>query len=96
MKIDRDEVRRIARLAQLEIDESSVERLAADMTKILDYVDQLRAFPVSSSGGSFAVSAAQSDGLREDEPQPGVAREDVQRNAPDWRDGFFVVPPVIE
>jgi aspartyl/glutamyl-tRNA(Asn/Gln) amidotransferase C subunit len=33
--------------------------------------------------------------LREDEPHAGVAREDVQRNAPAWRDGFFVIPRVI-
>jgi aspartyl/glutamyl-tRNA(Asn/Gln) amidotransferase C subunit len=33
--------------------------------------------------------------MREDEPRPSIDRELVARNAPAWRDGFFVVPKVI-
>ena len=92
MKITREEARRIADLAHLEFDDAALERMAAEMTKILSYIDQLREVDVSQwSAGALAGVTP----LREDEPHPGVAREDVQRNAPAWRDGFFVIPKVI-
>jgi Asp-tRNA(Asn)/Glu-tRNA(Gln) amidotransferase C subunit len=33
--------------------------------------------------------------MRDDVPQPCVDSESVEKNAPEWRDGFFVVPPVM-
>jgi len=33
--------------------------------------------------------------MRDDEVKPGVSRDDVARNAPAWRDGYFIVPKVI-
>ena len=93
MKITLDEARRIADLAHLEFDDAALERMAAEMTKILSYIDQLREVDVSQwSAGALAGPHTP---LREDEPHPSVAREDVERNAPSWRDGFFVIPKVI-
>ena len=91
MKIDREEARRIAALARLEFDEQGLERMAAEMTKILGYIDQLREVDVEG----LAEADAALTPLRDDEPQPTLAREDVERNAPAWRDGLFVVPKVI-
>jgi len=90
MKITRDEARRIAELAHLEFDDAALERLAAEMTKILTYIDQLREVE-----GSTDMSVGDTP-LREDVARPGIAREAVERNAPSWRDGHFVVPKVIE
>ncbi|HET7707564.1 MAG TPA: Asp-tRNA(Asn)/Glu-tRNA(Gln) amidotransferase subunit GatC [Thermoanaerobaculia bacterium] len=41
MNISRDEARRIADLAHLEFDDASLDRLAAEMTKILGYIERL-------------------------------------------------------
>jgi aspartyl-tRNA(Asn)/glutamyl-tRNA(Gln) amidotransferase subunit C len=90
MKIDRDEARRIAALAHLEFDDAGLDRMAAEMTAILTYIDQLK----EVEGTTPAVAG--STPLRADEMKDGVAREDVARNAPSWRDGQFVVPKVIE
>jgi len=60
------------------------------MTKILTYIDQLR-----EGEGSTDMSVGATP-LREDVARPGIAREAVERNAPSWRDGHFVVPKVIE
>lgn len=91
MKIDRDEASRIATLAHLEFDEPGLERMAAEMTKILTYIDQLREVDVEG----FEESGRLVTPFREDEPDQSVDREAVARNAPAWRDGFFVVPKVI-
>jgi aspartyl-tRNA(Asn)/glutamyl-tRNA(Gln) amidotransferase subunit C len=93
MKITGDEARRIADLAHLQFDDEGLERLAAEMSKILTYIDQLK----EVEDADKSVGATQTNTpLREDAPRPGIAREKVERNAPAWRDGHFVVPKVIE
>lgn len=91
MKIDRDEARRVAGLAHLELDDAGLDRMAAEMTKILTYIDQLRAIDVEG----FEERDATVTPMRADEPRPSLEREQVARNAPAWRDGLFVVPKVI-
>ena len=90
MKITREEAKRIAELAHLEFDDAGLERMADEMTKILSYIDQLREVEGSTD---MSVGATP---LREDVARPGVPREAVERNAPSFRDGHFVVPKVIE
>ena len=91
MNIDRDEARRIAALAHLEFDEPGLERMAAEMTKILDYIDQLREVDVEG----FEERGTIVTPFRADEPQQSLDRDAVAANAPAWRDGFFLVPKVI-
>jgi aspartyl-tRNA(Asn)/glutamyl-tRNA(Gln) amidotransferase subunit C len=91
MKIDRDEARRVAGLAHLELDDSGLDRMASEMTKILTYIDQLREVDVEG----FEEHARTVTPFREDEPRPALDRTLVERNAPAWRDGLFVVPKVI-
>jgi len=90
MKITRDEARRIAELAHLAFDDESLDRMAAEMTEILGYIDQLR----DAAGGGGAPEDPTP--LRADVVRPGVDRDAVERNAPAWRDGHFLVPKVIE
>ena len=90
MKIDRDEARRIAALAHLEFDDAGLDRMAAEMTAILTYIDQLKEVEGIAAADGGATP------MRDDEVRPGVAREDVERNAPAWHDEQFMVPKVIE
>ena len=91
MNIDRDEAKRIADLAHLDFDDAGLERMAAEMTKILTYIDQLREVDVAG----FAEDAGGATPMRDDEPRPSVGRDLVERNAPAFRDGCFAVPKVI-
>jgi aspartyl-tRNA(Asn)/glutamyl-tRNA(Gln) amidotransferase subunit C len=92
MKIDRDEARRVAGLAHLEFDEAGLARMAAEMTQILSYIDQLAEVDVT---GFEEGNAAARMPLRDDVPRPSIDRHLAERNAPSWRDGCFVVPKVI-
>lgn len=92
MKIDREEARRIAALAHLEFDDAGLDRMAAEMTSILEYIDQLK--NVEAQDGA-AVPGGMTP-LRKDEVKSGVAREAVEKNAPEWRENQFKVPKVIE
>ncbi len=92
MEITRDEARRIADLARIEMDETALDRMASEMTKILTYIDQLS----EVDGEGFEERAAgEATPMRDDTPHTPLDRDLVERNAPAWRDGFFVVPKVI-
>jgi len=90
MKISRDEAKRIADLAHLAFDDAALDRMAAEMTKILTYIDQLAEVDISGAAG---FSPPTPTPLRED--VPGSQPADPARNAPAWDDGYFVVPKVI-
>jgi aspartyl-tRNA(Asn)/glutamyl-tRNA(Gln) amidotransferase subunit C len=90
MKITRDEAKRIADLAHLAFDDAALDRMAAEMTKILTYIDQLAEVEIGVAPG---FSRADATPLRDDviACQPA----DPARNAPEWDAGYFVVPKVI-
>ena len=92
MSIQREEVRRIATLANFELTEAEEKRLAAELSVILDDIDQLREVeiaPASSEPGSAPTP------LREDAVTPSLNPEAVAGNAPSFAHGHFVVPRVI-
>ena len=91
MKVSRDEVRRIAALAHLAFDDAGVDRMAEELTKILSYIDQLREVDVRG----FEEHAEGTTPMRDDVPHPYVDPALVERNAPEWDEGHFVVPAVI-
>lgn len=92
MIVSRDEARRIASLARIQMDEAALDRMAEEMTAILDYIDQLREVDVSGVSGEAAVaSPLRDDAAVRDSADPATTAE----NAPAWRDGLFVVPKVI-
>ncbi|MGH9424676.1 MAG: Asp-tRNA(Asn)/Glu-tRNA(Gln) amidotransferase subunit GatC [Thermoanaerobaculia bacterium] len=93
MKINRNEAKRIADLAHLEFDGAGLERMAAEMTKILSYIDQLTEVDVA---GFEAIAATEGTPMRDDVPRPPVDRVAVAANAPAFSDdGHFIVPKVI-
>ncbi|MBK5259881.1 MAG: Asp-tRNA(Asn)/Glu-tRNA(Gln) amidotransferase subunit GatC [Thermoanaerobaculia bacterium] len=91
MKIDREEARRIAGLAHLEFDEPSLEQMASEMTAILGYIEMLRDADVTETAADREPTP-----LRDDVTRPSTDRALVEKNAPSFENGFFVVPKVIE
>jgi aspartyl-tRNA(Asn)/glutamyl-tRNA(Gln) amidotransferase subunit C len=94
MAITRDEVRHIARLANLEFDEEEQERFTRQLGAILDYAAQLDRLdtrdiePTAHAGGDAGA-------LREDSPAPCLQRDEALANAPETAHGLFKVPRVI-
>lgn len=89
-RIDAGEVRRIARLARLTLDDGEVVRLAGDLGRILEYVSH-----VSELSPAAEAPSGEHGGLRDDAPRPSLAPEDVAGPAPDFTRGHFIVPPVV-
>jgi aspartyl-tRNA(Asn)/glutamyl-tRNA(Gln) amidotransferase subunit C len=94
MGIRPEEVRRVAALARLELRDDEVERLAAELTAVLDYAAALRRLELPEAD---AEPVAAGSALREDVPgPPALTPEQALAMAPESADGFFVVPAFVE
>lgn len=95
MSIDAETVRKVAKLARISVEEAELEPLAAEISGILDWVEQLQEVDVT---GVEPMTSAVPMRLkrRADVVTDGERRDDILANAPDAREGFFAVPKVVE
>lgn len=95
MPISEKDVRHLAKLAQLHLDDAEVARMARELDTIVAYVDQLRA--VDTAGvEAIANVAGLVDITRPDEPGAMFAIEQALANAPQRNASAFLVPKVVE
>lgn len=95
MSVDAETVRKVARLARIAVEDHEVDPLAAELSGILDWVEQLQEVDVE---GVEPMTSAVPMRLkrRTDTVTDGNRRDDILANAPDAREGFFAVPKVVE
>ena len=89
--IDRDQVLHVARLARLDLSEDELERMAGELSKILDHVERISELELDGVEPTSHVVALENV-LRPDEPRPSWPRERVLEPAPDADEGAFRVP----
>ena len=95
MSVDKDTVRRIAKLARLAVPESKLEPMAGELNGIFQWVEMLG--EVNFEGVVPMTSVvAQKLKWREDVVTDGGQAAAVTANAPGGEDHFFVVPKVVE
>jgi aspartyl-tRNA(Asn)/glutamyl-tRNA(Gln) amidotransferase subunit C len=99
MSLDKATVERIARLARIKVPAEEVDSLAADLSRILAFVEQLNELDCADvppmSGGGVGERAMKLR-RRADEVTDGNVQDKVLANAPDARDGYYAVPKVVE
>ena len=95
MSVDKDTVRRIARLARLALEEERVEPMVNELNGIFAWVEQLGEVDVEGVEPMTSV-VAQTLKMREDKVTAGGDAAVIIANAPVSEDNFFVVPKVVE
>lgn len=95
MAIDRAEAARIAELARLEIPEHELDKVAAQLSQVLEFVARLDELDLAGlEPTAFAPPDAP---LRADQPDGRtLAPEVATTGAPEAEYGWFIVPPVVE
>jgi len=95
MNIKRQEIEKLATLARIAIDESTIAEVTERLGSVLKLVDQLQA---ADTSGVEAISHPMqgTQRLREDEVTELNQRQALQAIAPDTEEGLFLVPKVIE
>jgi len=95
MKISREEVEHVARLARLALQPAELDALTGQMDAILGYVEKLNEL---ETGGIVPTAHAvpMENAFREDQVRPSIGIEQALRNAPATDGPCFKVPKVIE
>jgi aspartyl-tRNA(Asn)/glutamyl-tRNA(Gln) amidotransferase subunit C len=86
--VDEAEVRHVADLARVDLDDEEVEEFAAQFADILSYFDALDEVPEVEAETDL-VNVMRSDEVRE-----GLSQEEALANAPETEDGYFKGPRV--
>ncbi len=95
MSLTRSEVEKIAHLARLQIRDDEIPGLVDNLSRIIDFVDQLQAVDTEHVV-PMAHPLDMAQRLRPDRVTESDQRERYQANAPRVESGLYLVPKVIE
>jgi aspartyl-tRNA(Asn)/glutamyl-tRNA(Gln) amidotransferase subunit C len=95
MSLDEATVARIARLARIDVPEAERAPLAAELSRILQWIEQLNEIDTEGVPPMTSVIAMRL-ASRDDRVTDGGRPEDILGNAPERQDDYFVVPRVVE
>ena len=89
--LDREQVVHVARLARLRLEDDELEKMAVELSAVLDHVARIRELDLQ--GVEPTAHATDLAGvMRPDEPVPGLSHEQALAAAPEPVDGGFGVP----
>lgn len=95
MSIDKNTVKKVARLARIRTSDADAEVLSVELSKIMTMIEQLG--EVNTDGVEPMTSVIEMLApAREDIVTDGGMPEKILSNAPEQTAGFFVVPKVME
>jgi len=95
MSLSLDDVRKVARLARLELSEADLARMQSQLSAILDYVAQLNELDTEGVE-PLAHPLPLANVFRPDEPAPSLSPDAALQNAPNRVDNYFGVPAVFD
>lgn len=95
MSIDLETAAHVARLARIRVEPERLPALAEEFNRILGFIEQLNEVDVEGVEPMVSVTPMRLK-RRPDEVTDGGYPEKILANAPDAREGFFVVPKVVE
>jgi aspartyl-tRNA(Asn)/glutamyl-tRNA(Gln) amidotransferase subunit C len=95
MGIDRSAVDHVARLARLDLSEEERVRMQAELSTILEHVTKIQALDLDGIAPT-AHTVPLRNVMRPDEVAPSLTQEQALANAPEERDGRFMVPRIVE
>ncbi|MBW4630616.1 MAG: Asp-tRNA(Asn)/Glu-tRNA(Gln) amidotransferase subunit GatC [Iphinoe sp. HA4291-MV1] len=92
--IDREQVRKVAHLARLELTPEEEEKFTTQLGNILDYFEQLSELDVNNVAPTLRAIDVKNV-TRPDDLQPYPNREDILQSAPEQEGDFFKVPKIL-
>ena len=95
MSIEKNQVKKVAKLSRISLDESKVESLSKDLNSIINFVEQLNKLDTKDTKPLSSV-IDKTLKPRNDKVNDGQMKEEILKNSPDKNEDFFIVPKVIE
>jgi aspartyl-tRNA(Asn)/glutamyl-tRNA(Gln) amidotransferase subunit C len=95
MRIQKEDVKKIAKLAKLQFSDDEIETFQGHLEEILDYVNKLNELNTDHVEPTYYVQHT-GEVMREDQEKHSLPREEALKNAPAQDKGFFRVPKIID
>ena len=95
MALTDDDVRRVAELVRIRLDETEIAPLGNELSRIFDWIETLQEVDVEGVDPMTSVVEMELR-EREDIVTDGDCAERILGNAPEAEEGHYVVPRVIE
>ena len=90
-----DDVRYVARLARLKLEEEELERYAGQLSSILAHIDAISELDLDAVEPTSHVISL-SNVFREDRERPSVPRDQALSNGPEVEANAFRVPAILD
>jgi len=94
-KIDKEQVRKVAKLSRLELTEAEIDEFTGQLSAILDYVAKMNELDTTNVE-PLAHCLPINNVFREDRPQESLGTEKTLANAPQTDEQFFKVPKILD
>ena len=95
MSIDKNQVKKVAKLSRISLDDSKLESLSKDLASILNFVEQLNELDTKKIEPLSSIVDKTLE-PRSDKINDGKIKDEILKNSPDKNEEFFIVPKVLE
>lgn len=93
--LTKDQVKHIAKLANLKLTGAEINKFRKQLSKVLDYVEQLNKLNTKKVEPTSQVTGLENV-LREDEPRPSLSQKEVLSGAKKTEKGMFKIKAIFE
>ena len=95
MSIDKNQVKKVAKLSRISLDDSKLESLSKDLDSILNFVEQLNKLDTEKIEPLTSIVDKTLE-PRKDVINDGKIKDQILINSPEKNEEFFIVPKVVE
>jgi aspartyl-tRNA(Asn)/glutamyl-tRNA(Gln) amidotransferase subunit C len=95
MPIDKSQVKKVAKLSRISLDDSKLESLSKDLVSILNFVEQLNKLDTNEIKPLTSIIDKSLD-TRDDTVSDGQIKDQILKNSPEKNEDFFIVPKVVD
>ena len=95
MPIDKNQVKKVAKLSRISLDDNKLESLSKDLVSILNFVEQLNKLDTNEIKPLTSIIDKSLD-ARDDTVSDGQIKDQILKNSPEKNEDFFIVPKVVD
>ena len=95
MPIDKNQVKKVAKLSRISLDDNKIDSLSKDLDSILTFVEKLNELDTKEIKTLKSIADKTLE-ARNDIVDDGKIKDDILKNSPEKNEDFFIVPKVIE
>ena len=95
MSIDKNQVKKVAKLSRISLEDNKIDSLSKDLDSILTFVEKLNELDTKEIKTLKSIADKTLE-ARKDIVDDGKIKNDILKNSPEKNEDFFIVPKVIE